>query len=336
MATAKKKKRKSQAPVALVYFVTVIIFIALLAVLAIYLLKQFNIIGQKKDGEEAVTTPVFTDLFARVNSKGILSDMAVIRISPEEQTILVIPISAVTKSAKEPDKTMRDIFAETGMPGVKSAVQDTFDIALDNYATLTNDAFERVADVFGGITYTAPEELYYLSQDNDENDISIVKGDLVNLNGRQIRLLTQYPVFSNGRQGNNDFLGLALENLLNNAFQQANITLDNLDNIYNIITSNSDTDITTDNYKLMKSYLKQMLSAGLTPATSMCPQGTWSEDGNTFEVSADFKMQLSELVSKDEAEAAAADSAALTAPAAPAITQEAPITEAPAETQAAE
>ncbi len=297
-AAKKKKKRRSQAPVALVYFVTVIIFMALLAMLAVYLLKQFNVIGQDKDKEEAVTTPVFTELFARVNSKGVLSDMAVMRISPDEQNILIIPISSMTLSTKEPGKNMRDVYSETGMPGVKSAVQDTFGIAIDNYATLTNEAFERVADVFGGITYTAPEELYYLSQDNDENDISIVKGELVNLSGRQIRLLTQYPVFSNGKQGNNEFLGVALESLLNNAFQVSNITLDNLDNIYEIITANSDTDITTDNYKLMKSYLKQMLSAGLTPAEALCPQGTWGEDGN-FEVSADFKAQLRERVSQD-------------------------------------
>lgn len=52
----------------------------------------------------------------------------------------------------------------------------------------------------GGITYTPDEELYYLSQDNDENDIAIPSGDLTNLSGHQIRLICQYPCFQRGQE----------------------------------------------------------------------------------------------------------------------------------------
>ena len=41
----KKKKKKSQAPIALVYFVTMIIFLLIIGALALFMLKQFNIIG---------------------------------------------------------------------------------------------------------------------------------------------------------------------------------------------------------------------------------------------------------------------------------------------------
>lgn len=303
-STKKKKKRKSQAPVALVYFITVLIFMALLAGLSIYILKEFNVIGNDENEDAVVSSPAFSNLYARVNTKGVLSDMAVIRIEPEDEKILVIPISAMTVSSTEKTKTMRDVFKEGGMTELKSAVQDTFGVTIDNYVSITNDAFERVADIFGGITYTPSEELYYLSQDNDDNDISLDKGALANLGGRQIRLISQYPVFSNGKQGNMEFLGEALTSLLNNAFQagQANITLDNLDNIYDIITANSDTDLTNDDFKFQKSYIREMLLSGLVPAETMCPEGTWSQNDETFEPSSEYKAALRERIAEETVE----------------------------------
>lgn len=298
--TKKKKKRKSQAPVALVYFITVLIFMGLLAALSIYLLKEFNVIKYDDTEDEVTTKTSFNNLYARVNSKGVLADCAFVRIEPDTQKILVVPISSMTVSAKDKSQTFRDVFETSGMTGLTSAVCETFDVTVDNYVSLTNDAFERVADIFGGITYTPEEELYYLSQENNENDISISKGELVNLSGRQIRLIFQYPVFESGKQGNIDFMGLALTRLLNNAFQQANITIDNLDNIYNIITENSDTDLTSDDFNLQKSFVKEMLASGLAPAEQMIPQGTWGADDESFEVSSEFKAELKNRIAGTE------------------------------------
>ena len=240
-----------------------------------------------------ISVQTFNDLFARVNSKGVLSDMTLIRIDPTDNSILVVPISALTVNTQN-KVTMRDTYADAGMAGVKEAVEATLGMKVDNYATLSNESFERVCDIYGGITYQATEELYYLSQENDENDISISKGELVTLGGRQIRLLTQYPVFSNGKQGNNEFLGAAMESLINSMFQQSYITRDNLDNLYNIITTNSDTDMNIDDFKLQKSYIKDMLSGGIVPAVKMVPEGTWAENDENFTISDKFIEKLKE------------------------------------------
>lgn len=307
----RKKKRRSQAPVALVYVVTVLIFMALISMLAIYLLKSYGLVGNDEEEESVVTVQTFNDLFARVNSKGVLSDMVLMRIDPTSDTILVVPISAMTVN-KANNLTMRDVFSNSRMAGVKDAVEGTFGLRVDNYASLSNDAFERVCDIYGGITYKAPEELYYLSKDNDENDISIQKGELATLSGRQIRLLTQYPVFSNGKQGNNEFLGTATESLINSMFQQDYITKDNLDNLYNIVTTNSDTDMNLEDFKLQKSYLNEMLSSSKSPAVKLVPRGAWGENDSTFTISEDFIIELKQKVAETmpESGAAASDSKA--------------------------
>ena len=276
---------------ALVYFVTALIFMAILSAVSVYLLQKFNVLDDDEEEETQSTPPVFTELFARVNSKGVLADMALIRIDPSNNHILIVPISAVTVDDRSGSETMKEVYDSEGMEGVRKAVEKTFGVSVTNYATVTNEAFERIADLFGGMTYSPDEELYYLSEDNDENDISIARGEMVNLTGRQIRLISQYPVFESGKKGNNDFLGLALETLINNAFQTANITADNLDNIYSIITENSDTDLTPDTFRVLKSYLKSMLQAGKLPAEKMMPEGTWTED-DRFLLSSDFREEL--------------------------------------------
>lgn len=289
----RKKKKRSQAPVALVYVATALISMALLSMLSVYLLKNFKIIGVQKEEEPVVTVQSFNDMFARVNTNGVLADVTLVRMDPAGQSILVVPMSPQTIDPKN-NTTFRDLYDQGGMAGVKTAVEDTLGLTVDNYASLSNDSFERLFDIYGGITYKAPEELYKLSHDNDENDISIAKGTLVTLGGRQVLQLTQQLVFSNGRQGNTEFLGLAVETLINSMFQQAYITQDNIDNLYSIITTNSDTDFNEDDYKLQKSYLKEMLSSGLTPATKMVPEGTWSQNDETFSISPDFVLALKE------------------------------------------
>ena len=176
---AHKKKRRSQAPIALVYFITMIIFLFVIGMLALYALREFGVIGNDdSDSDAGIKSPVYNTLFARVNSKGVLADATVIRVAPDAKKIIIMPVSAFTVSGSQ---TMREIHEEGGMVKLEAAVADTFGITIDNYVSLTNDAFENAADIVGGITYTPDEELYYLSQDNDENDIAIPSGDLTNL-----------------------------------------------------------------------------------------------------------------------------------------------------------
>ncbi|MBQ8965575.1 LCP family protein [Ruminococcus sp.] len=340
-AVKRKKKKRSQAPVALVYVVTVLVFMALLFMLALYLLKTYHIIGNEVEEEPVVKVQTFNDLFARVNSKGDLADMTLVRIDPTTNGILVVPMSGATVNSAD-NQTMMNVYKTAGMAGVKEAVENTLGMKVDNYATLSNDAFERVYDIYGGITYTAPEELYYLSKTNDYNDISILKGELATLSGRQVRLLTQYPVYSNGRQGNNEFLGEAVESLVNSMFQQDYITEDNLDNIYGIITANSDTDMNADDFKLQKTYIKEMLAGGITPAQKMIPEGVWSQDEATFTINGDFITKLKEKAAETSPELGGGNAidnsatGALTEGAAEGTTDTAAQTEAPVQEEAAQ
>ena len=301
-----KQKRRSQAPIALVYFVTMLVFMFVIGLGAMYALKEFNILGgDDSNSDDGIKSPVYNTLFARVNSKGVLADAAVIRVAPDAKQVVVIPISAFTVDDK--GSTFREVLEEGGMVKLEKTVSDTFGIEVDNYLSLTNDAFESAADIVGGITYAPEEELYYLSQDNDENDIAIPSGELTTLSGHQIRLICQYPVFKEGRNGNLKFLGTALQTLINNAFQQVNITKDNLDNFYNIFTENSDTNWTSEDFKDEKIYIKNMLEQNLTPCTAFVPTGEWTDDSH-FKISDEYKESIQTMLKETAPSAAVEES----------------------------
>lgn len=303
----KKKavKRKSQVPMAVVYFGTMLLFLAVFGLIASFLVNRINELNQPAQAEPISKTPSFNIMFARVNSKNVLSDMSVIRFSPETNTVVVVPVSSFIVDS-DSGNTLRNVYQDKGVSGLKSAVESEFGLTVDNYVTVSNDAFDQVVDLFGGIIYKPEEELYYLSE-KDEDDISLRKDQTVSLVGRQIRLLFQYPVFSDGKNGNLTFMGEAMTQIVKNAFRQSSITKNNLDNIYNIITNNSDTDLDKNVFKTQKGYIKQMLDTNAVNCKVLVPSGEWKDDA--MKMSGEFKKQLANVISETDAEPSSAVSA---------------------------
>ncbi len=300
----KKKKKRSQAPVALVYFVTMLIFLGVFGVIGTYLFGK--IYSGNTDSEETIVSyaPTYNTMYARVNSKGVLADICVVRISPEKNQIIVTPVSPYTVSSTDSSQTLREIYADGGIRKLQKAVDDTFGITTDYYMSVDNDSFETISDILGGIVYTPEEELYYISQDSDDSDVLYPAGTASSIDGKQIRLICQYPVFSEGNGGNMKFLGEVVYQFVNNAFQQVNITKNNLDNMYNILTSNSDTNYSSNDFKLHKTYITEMLSQNISPAVKVVPDGEWTDDKH-FTVSEDFKAKLSRIYAATEPDATA-------------------------------
>lgn len=286
----KKKKRRSQAPVAFVYFLTFIICAGVFWLGAWAIINKLTRVEKDKTDYSNTYIDSFNTLYARVNQKNVLSDLTVVRICPEKEKILVIPMSALTKSTTDGGSTFRKIYSDGGIRKLQSAVDATLGINTDYYTTVSNQAFEDCADIIGGFLYAPDEEIYYLSK-TDDNDISLRAGRSVTLTGKQIRLICQTPVFSNGRQGNTEFLGTAITSLLNNAFDQVELTTSSLDILYKKISSNSVTNLSENDYKQQKVYIEAMLKKQIQPAYCMVPEGQWTSE-TTFEISNDFKKKV--------------------------------------------
>ncbi len=306
-ANKKKKKKRSQAPVALVYFITLLIFLGVFGVIAYQIIDRLTNTEEETVDYSDTYIDSYNTLYARVNNSGVLSDLSVIRVCPEQGKIIVIPLSALTITGD--GTTFREVYEEGGIRQLQTAVDETLVISTDYYMTVSNQAFEDIADIIGGFVYTPDEELYKLA-DEDENDISLRANESVTLTGRQIRLICQTSVFSEGRQGNVEFLGLALTNLINNAFDQVDLTTSCLDVFYNKLVAGGATNLTENDFSELKVYLKSMINNQEEPAVSMIPEGTWNEDNDRFEISTEFKQEVYDEMEATKSEAKSESAAA--------------------------
>ena len=286
----RKKKKRSQAPVALIYFVTMLIFLGVFGVFAKTIIEKVSHKGEDKASLAGSYIDSYNTLYARVD-KDELCDLSVIRICPEQNKIIVIPMSACIMSVPDGGKTFAEVYREGGIPKLQAAVEGTFNISAEYYATMTNDAFEGVADIVGGFSYAPDEELYALDPDDDKNDISLRSGKTVLLSGRQIRVLCDASVFSTGKQGNMQFLGQALMGIINNGFDQVEITTNSLDVIYNKIFTGSRTNLSENDYRQHRVYIRDMLSRQERPTSMLVPTGDWA-DAEHFIVSDAFRQEL--------------------------------------------
>ncbi|WP_295154753.1 LCP family protein [uncultured Ruminococcus sp.] len=286
----RRKKRRSQAPVALIYFLTLLIFLALFGMFARYLMNRLNTKQEDEIDYSETYIDSYNTLYARVNGKNVLSDLFLMRICPEQGKMLFIPLSAFTVSSSD-GATFREVYADGGIRKLKESVDETLGISTDYYCTLSNQSFEDIIDIIGGFLYAPEEELYHLSAD-DGNDISLRANKAVTLSGKQVRLICQTNIFSKGRQGNTEFLGQALVGVCNNAFDQIEITTNSLDIIYGKISASSSTNITENDFKQHKTYIKEMLKKQLQPAYSMVPEGQWAASGDSFTISPEFKQKI--------------------------------------------
>lgn len=290
----KAKQKRSQAPVALVYFTTLLVFMCVFGFIAYRLVLKMNA-GKDENSDEGkeVVDKHFSLLVARQSTKGNLGEAAYLYFAPDEDAVVIVPM---TKKTIDPSsgKTFEQIYDSDGTKGLKSAVESVLDITADHYITMTNVNFESICDVLGGFTYIPQEELYMLAHD-DVDDISYRQGRAVELDGRQIRqLLQSEKVFSKGDEGVIEFYGEALLQMTMNAFKQANQTKDALDNIYNLMTKGGDNDYEKSDFRLHKSYIEDMLDRRITPAVLKTPDGTW-EDGR-FKVAGTFVNELKEVI----------------------------------------
>ena len=297
MSKKRNKKKRSQAPIALVYFAALCVCLVVVGGMVLTLFQRYDILSLGKSDSEAyegyTSDDCTTILFARINSKNVLHDMLLYRLDPTKDKIFLMPVTPYMLD-QSTGYTLKQTLESGGMQTLTDSVSRCLGVDIDYYMTISNGSFDNICDQFGGYTYTALEDLYYLSgdMDSEKNDVTIKKGSTQTLMGRQIRLVMTYPVFSEGKQGNMKFMAAAFETMVAEAFALPDSTKGNLDVFYNLAKKKSDTTFTDENYNVMKGILVDMLARGVSPAVSLTPTGTWNADETQFIVNEAFCEEL--------------------------------------------
>lgn len=302
------KKRSSQAPVLMVYVATMLICLVLFGSCAVILLDVFvtrpakkkqeqqnNAISDEQPNEEDFSDANETILFVGANGESI-NAMALVRVLPQKPGILIVPVSKYTLAqVGDTSGTIEGLFKSGGMTYLKKAVENAFSISCDKYIKISDDGWKALVEYTGGTSsYSFPEELYYKNEDTGELT-SFSPGQATRtLWGDDIRRIVTYPLYSEGEKTRQRVVGEIAVSLINSAFMSnAKDMKANLQNMFNAIFNNSDTDITTKSFANVKSAYESLLDNAASPATYRMPRGTWDQNGH-FTVDEKFHSELCE------------------------------------------
>ncbi len=292
-----KKKRKSQAPIALVYFSTMVVFIVILGAIALVLMN--NLVDEtEKTSSVSVSDDKPTDennqtfFYMVKDGDNNLETAMLARILPADGKIMLVPLSPYTMtSANGAENTLAEVFESGGASDATSAISETLGISIDRYMSMSEECFENVCDNIGSITYEVFEDMYYVDKNSDDVT-NYTKGDKISLQGSEMRLFITYPKYSNGYSQNVMVAGEFMQSLINNGFK-LQTTRDNLESIYSsLLKESSEKNFNSGDFSDNKEYYYYIIDNFDNPAYFLTPTGTWSEKGYQFTADESFKAQI--------------------------------------------
>lgn len=297
MAENKNKKRKSQAPIALVYFSTMIVFIVIFGAIAIGLMNKVlepERIASSVSVADSNPTEENNQTFLYMvkNDDNNLDAAMLARFMPADGKIMLVPLSPyTTMSADGASQTLDQIFKASGAAETAKTVSEILGISIDRYMSMGEQCFENLCDNIGSITYEVLENMYYV--DNDSDDIvNYKKGDKISFQGYQIRLFMTYPKYKNGYSQNVQTAGDMMKSLINSGFK-LQTTRDNLDSIYStLLKESAEKNFNAGDFEKTKDFYYYVMDNFDNPADTLIPTGTWSENGYRFIVDDNFKAQI--------------------------------------------
>lgn len=293
-----------------VYVATMLVCVLLFGSCAVYLLDIFVKEPARKKAEEAAIGELDqaeedevedysfaneTILFVGANGETI-NGMALIRSLPEKGKVYILPISKYTlSSANGSSGTLLSLFQSGGISYLKSAVESAFSLTCDKYIRISDDGWKSLVEYFGGTSdYNFPEDLYYKNEETGELT-SFSKGAATRtLWGDDLRRIITYPTYSDGEKTKLQVVGEVGVSVINSGFlTNVEEIKNNLQNIFNCIFNNSDTDITAASFKMVKPAYEHLLETANSPATYRMPTGSWDQSGY-FTVDPKFPADLKE------------------------------------------
>ena len=290
------KKRKSQAPIALVYFSTMVVFIIIFGAIAIGLMNKMVIEPEKATSSVAEdSNPTDKDnqtfFYMVKDDKNKLETAMLARFMPADGKIMLVPLSPyTTASADSNGQTIDQIFQTGGASETAKALSETLGISIDRYMSMGQTCFENLCDNIGSITYEVEENMYYVDKNSDDI-VNYSKGDKISLEGSQIRMFITYPKYKSGYAQNVLVAGEFMKSLINSGFK-LQTTRDNLDYIYsNLLKESSEKNFNVNDFQETEQFYYYIMDNFDNPANVLIPTGTWS-DNEKFTFDETFLMQV--------------------------------------------
>lgn len=295
----KKKRKKTQAPVALVYFITLAVVILVIGGISMLVMTKLVLVDDSSSvSSEEDLTPTKKDnstkLYLLVNDRGELEMTMVERVLPKSAKIVLLPISEKTL-VEGSQKTLADIYSSVGSQGVKTEIETLLGTEMNNYIVLNHENFENLIDNLASISYTVPENMYYIDEHSDDI-VNYEQGQELTLFGSELRPLLTYPEYENGPGENVKVCGELISSVINQGLKTS-LTVQNLSATFSsMVKGSEDKDFSLNDFtEKTQSNIQYIIDNSNEPADYITATGSWNAEGTVFTVDEGFKEQLKTL-----------------------------------------
>lgn len=283
MVTKRKKKKKKG--IAIPFLITILISLLVIGVPVFYFYQQItydeevtqdeDFYGNYKPQLEDSNTILF---ILDLDDTDGQDTFMLLRTMPIVKTFGCVPIANSTLSTYENSAdTIGNIYLKNGVSGVRSAIENTFEIKIDRYIKLNEQSFQKICDILGGVNYYIPADIKGFN-----------KGQMY-LSSKQIQnVITHYEFNDEDRCY---VIGSLITSMLSQTMGDR--VAENLDNSFNALINIMETDVTTIDYQDSKKAIQYMFKNNDFLTQYQIPTGNYNANGQ-YIIDDDFKQELSE------------------------------------------
>lgn len=200
----------------------------------------------------------------------------VARFQPVDGKLVLLPLLGQTACQINTSKsTLYEFYRIGGAMKAVEAVENILNIRVEKYILFDKDDFNSVVDILGGVNYSIPYDMAYEKEDTGET--VILREGRQYLDGTKLRWLITFPEYSGGEEYRLQLIGSVLTDMLNGAL--SNRMANTLDNSFNTIVNQVETNITAYDYQFRKEAILYLIQPGTTPVQFKLCTGTFDKDG---------------------------------------------------------
>ncbi len=279
-----KKQKKRELSTAALFFITVLISLVILGIIAFFFLNRlvFNKVpSEAQTAIEPTISPKEEDsctILILGTDSGSLKQCELLYFDSMNSTFMFVPIPLEAKCQVNTKKgILVDFFNAKDIKQICYAVENMYDIPIEKYIEISPPSFNVLINTLGKISSPPLCDINYTNPKNNEI-FSFKKDEKTLFNSNKLLQLINYPEYPNEKKDNLYVLGSISSSITNTFLNSDKDILSCLDVLYKDVISTANTSISEYDFYSKRNSILYLLKNTSNPSFFVLPE--WNNNNN--------------------------------------------------------